>query len=234
MRSARRPPPQRSGKDSAATARADARRALRYADFAFPKGVIPTPRFLRLPEGRRPGAKMLQRVSSLPAFNDGALVKAQAYVDGQWCDGAHGRFDVINPADGGKLIEVSNCGAADAQRAIDAAARALPAWRARTAKERAVLLRKWYELMMAAQEDLAVGAAEGLAPRRWPAGIPEAGGRPDGQGAGEGVRVAAVNLEFADCWPAPGPGSPGFSCRRGEASRTSSISPSGPRLRPPG
>jgi succinate-semialdehyde dehydrogenase/glutarate-semialdehyde dehydrogenase len=98
---------------------------------------------------------MLQRVSALPDFNDGALVKAQAYTDGQWCDGAHGRFEVRNPADGGRLIEVANCGAADAQRAIDAAARALPAWRARTARERAVLLRKWFDLMMAAQEDLA-------------------------------------------------------------------------------
>ncbi len=98
---------------------------------------------------------MLQRVSALPGFTDGALVKAQAYIDGQWCDGAHGRFDVRNPADGGRLTEVANCGAADAQRAVAAAARALPAWRAKTAKERAVLLRKWFDLMMAAQEDLA-------------------------------------------------------------------------------
>ncbi|MCU0950255.1 MAG: NAD-dependent succinate-semialdehyde dehydrogenase [Burkholderiaceae bacterium] len=98
---------------------------------------------------------MLQRVSSLPSFNDGALVKTQAYIDGQWCDGEHGRFDVTNPADGGRLLDVANCGAADAQRAIDAAARALPLWRAKTAKERHGLLRTWFELMMAAQEDLA-------------------------------------------------------------------------------
>ena len=98
---------------------------------------------------------MLQRVSSLPRLDDGALVKAQAYIDGQWCDGVHGRFDVTNPADGGRLLEVANCGAADAQRAIDAAARAMPGWRAKTAKERAALLRKWFDLMMAAQDDLA-------------------------------------------------------------------------------
>jgi succinate-semialdehyde dehydrogenase/glutarate-semialdehyde dehydrogenase len=98
---------------------------------------------------------MSQRISPLPSFADGALVRTQAYIDGQWCDGAHGRFGVRNPADGGRLLEVTNCGAGDAQRAIDAAARALPAWRAQTAKERALLLRKWYELMLAAQEDLA-------------------------------------------------------------------------------
>jgi len=98
---------------------------------------------------------MLQRVSSLPKFNDPALLRAQAYIDGAWCDGAHGKFAVNNPADGGLLVEAANCGAADAQRAIDAAAKAMPAWRARTAKERAGILRKWFELMMAAQEDLA-------------------------------------------------------------------------------
>jgi succinate-semialdehyde dehydrogenase/glutarate-semialdehyde dehydrogenase len=98
---------------------------------------------------------MLQKVSSLPALTDRALVKTQAFIDGAWVDGSQGKFAVLNPADGGRLVEVANCGAADAQRAIDAAARAYPAWRAKTAKERAAILRKWYELMMAAQEDLA-------------------------------------------------------------------------------
>jgi succinate-semialdehyde dehydrogenase/glutarate-semialdehyde dehydrogenase len=98
---------------------------------------------------------MLQRVSSLPKFGDPSLLRAQAFIDGAWCEGAHGKFAVNNPADGGLLVEVANCGGADAQRAIDAAARALPAWRARTAKERAAVLRRWFDLMMAAQEDLA-------------------------------------------------------------------------------
>jgi succinate-semialdehyde dehydrogenase/glutarate-semialdehyde dehydrogenase len=98
---------------------------------------------------------MLQRASSLPKLSDAALLRAQAYVDGAWRDGAHGKFAVANPADGGRLAEVANCGADDARRAIDAAAGALPAWRARTAKERAALLRRWFELIMAAQEDLA-------------------------------------------------------------------------------
>jgi succinate-semialdehyde dehydrogenase/glutarate-semialdehyde dehydrogenase len=98
---------------------------------------------------------MLQRVSSLPSLDDGGLVKTQAYIDGAWADGAHGRFAVLNPADGGKLIEVANCGAREAQRAIDAAARAYPAWRSKTAKERAAVLRRWNDLMLAAASDLA-------------------------------------------------------------------------------
>jgi succinate-semialdehyde dehydrogenase/glutarate-semialdehyde dehydrogenase len=102
-----------------------------------------------------PEAPMLQRVSALPSFTDAALVKAQAFIDGQWTDGGQGRFAVTNPADGGRLIEVANCGPADAQRAIEAAHRAFAAWRARTARERAAILRRWFELMMAAQEDLA-------------------------------------------------------------------------------
>jgi succinate-semialdehyde dehydrogenase/glutarate-semialdehyde dehydrogenase len=98
---------------------------------------------------------MLQRVSSLPKLNDAPLLRTQAYVDGQWRDGEHGKFAVTNPADAGCLADVANCGAGDAQAAIAAAERALPAWRARTAKDRAALLRRWFELMMAAQEDLA-------------------------------------------------------------------------------
>jgi succinate-semialdehyde dehydrogenase/glutarate-semialdehyde dehydrogenase len=98
---------------------------------------------------------MLQRVATLPKLNDPALLRTQAYVDGQWRDGEHGKFAVTNPAGGGQLAEVANCGAGDTQAAIDAAERALPAWRGRTAKERANLLRKWFDLIMAAQEDLA-------------------------------------------------------------------------------
>ncbi len=98
---------------------------------------------------------MPPQVSSLPTLNDPALLRARAYIDGAWQEGAHGSFAVVNPADGGQLIDVANCGAADARRAVDAAARAMPAWRSRTAKERAAILRRWFELTMAAQEDLA-------------------------------------------------------------------------------
>jgi succinate-semialdehyde dehydrogenase/glutarate-semialdehyde dehydrogenase len=98
---------------------------------------------------------MLQRVSSLPSLSDPDLVRTQAFIDGQWVEGAHGRFAVTNPADGGRLLDVTNCGPADAERAIAAAQRAFAPWRARTAKERAAVLRRWFEGMLAAQEDLA-------------------------------------------------------------------------------
>jgi succinate-semialdehyde dehydrogenase/glutarate-semialdehyde dehydrogenase len=62
---------------------------------------------------------------------------------------------VFNPADGGKIAQVASCGAPETQRAIAAAQAALPAWRARPAKERSQLLRRWFELTVAATEDLA-------------------------------------------------------------------------------
>jgi len=98
---------------------------------------------------------MLQKVG-LPALTDGALLKFDAYIDGAWRGAADGgRFAVVNPADGVAIGQVANGGREDAAAAIDAAARALPAWRARTAKERAAILRAWYAAIMAAQEDLA-------------------------------------------------------------------------------
>ncbi|HNR61040.1 MAG TPA: NADP-dependent succinate-semialdehyde dehydrogenase [Thauera sp.] len=90
-------------------------------------------------------------------LNDTGLLRAQAYIDGQWLaadDG--GSFDVTNPADGSRVGSVPDMGAAETRRAIAAADAALPAWRARTAKERAAILRRWYELILANQEDLAV------------------------------------------------------------------------------
>lgn len=90
-------------------------------------------------------------------MNDSTLLRTRAYIDGAWTEADDGaRFDVLNPADGGVLASVPDMGAAEARRAIEAAAAALPAWRARTAKERAAILRKWFELIMAHQEDLAV------------------------------------------------------------------------------
>jgi succinate-semialdehyde dehydrogenase/glutarate-semialdehyde dehydrogenase len=90
-------------------------------------------------------------------MNDSTLLRTRAYIDGAWTEADDGaRFDVLNPADGGVLASVPDMGAAETRRAIEAAAAALPAWRARTAKERAAILRKWFELIMAHQEDLAV------------------------------------------------------------------------------
>ena len=89
-------------------------------------------------------------------LNDPDLLRHQAYIDGQWCDAPDGAVtEIFNPANGESLGHVPNLGAAETRRAIEAAQAAQPAWRALTAKERAARLRKWYELMLANQEDLA-------------------------------------------------------------------------------
>ena len=84
------------------------------------------------------------------------LLRRDAYVGGAWvAAGAGRRFAVHNPATGETLAEVADLDPADARAAIEAAAAALPAWSARTAKERAIILRRWFDAIMAAQEDLA-------------------------------------------------------------------------------
>jgi succinate-semialdehyde dehydrogenase/glutarate-semialdehyde dehydrogenase len=90
-------------------------------------------------------------------LRDGALLREQAYVDGVWtgADGGATR-EVLNPASGERLGTVPDMGVGETRRAIEAAKRAFPGWAARTAKERAAVLRRWYELMMANQEDLAL------------------------------------------------------------------------------
>ncbi len=85
---------------------------------------------------------------------DSSLLRQQCYIDGRWVDGKR-RIDVTNPATGERVGQVPQLGADETRQAIEAANRALPAWRARTAKERSALLRKWFELIMASQEDLA-------------------------------------------------------------------------------
>ncbi|WP_448191576.1 NAD-dependent succinate-semialdehyde dehydrogenase [Azospirillum sp. sgz301742] len=91
------------------------------------------------------------------ALKDASLLRTQAYVNGAWIDGfARKTFPVTNPATGAELAQVADLGAEETRAAIAAAADAWPAWRAKTAKERAVILRRWFELIMANQEDLAV------------------------------------------------------------------------------
>jgi len=90
-------------------------------------------------------------------ISDQGLLRTQAYIDGKWVDADNGEtVPVTNPANGEVLAEVAKCSTAETRRAIEAAAAALPAWRSRTAKERAVVMRKWFNLMMEAQEDLAI------------------------------------------------------------------------------
>ena len=89
-------------------------------------------------------------------LKDMTLVKRQGFIDGQWVDADSGAvFAVTDPASGQTLVEVADMGVAETQRAIDAAARALPAWRSRTAKDRAAILRRWFDLIIAHTEDLA-------------------------------------------------------------------------------
>jgi succinate-semialdehyde dehydrogenase/glutarate-semialdehyde dehydrogenase len=89
-------------------------------------------------------------------IQDQKLFQQQCYIDGAWVGADNGEtLDVTNPADGAKLGTVPKMGAAETQRAIDAAGAAYPAWRALTAKQRADILRRWYELMLENQEDLA-------------------------------------------------------------------------------
>ena len=98
---------------------------------------------------------MDMKTSPLSLLKDPTLLKTDALVNGQWVKGAAAsRFDVLDPATGAKLADVANLGAADTEHAIAAANAAWPAWRNKTAKERSIILRKWFDLLMAHQEDL--------------------------------------------------------------------------------
>ncbi len=93
----------------------------------------------------------------LQQLKDPSLLRQQAYLNGQWCDADQaGKHEVHNPANGSLLGSVPMMGAAETRRAIEAANAAWPAWKKKTAKERSVILRRWYELMMANADDLAL------------------------------------------------------------------------------
>ena len=96
---------------------------------------------------------MDMKTAPLSLLNDPTLLKTDALINGHWVKGAN-RFDVHDPATGKKLADVANLTAQDAEAAIDAANAAWPAWRNKTGKERSILLRKWFDLLMAHQEDL--------------------------------------------------------------------------------
>ncbi|TXC70225.1 NAD-dependent succinate-semialdehyde dehydrogenase [Sphingomonas ginsenosidivorax] len=87
-------------------------------------------------------------------LSDPALLRGQCYVDGSWV--GEGAIAVDDPASGETLGLVPSLGEAETDAAIAAAEAALPAWRARTAGDRARILRRWFDLMMAAQDDLAM------------------------------------------------------------------------------
>jgi succinate-semialdehyde dehydrogenase/glutarate-semialdehyde dehydrogenase len=90
-------------------------------------------------------------------LKDPTLLRHRCFIDGTWVDAeARGELSVDNPSTGRLLGVVPNMGASETRHAINAAHQALAAWAARPAKERASLLRRWYELLIANQDDLAV------------------------------------------------------------------------------
>jgi succinate-semialdehyde dehydrogenase/glutarate-semialdehyde dehydrogenase len=97
---------------------------------------------------------MTTAFSPLDRLNDPTLLKTDGLIDGQWVAGS-ARFAVHDPATGGHLADVANLGAEHARAAIAAADKAWPAWRAKTAKERAGILMKWYALLHQHADDLA-------------------------------------------------------------------------------
>jgi succinate-semialdehyde dehydrogenase/glutarate-semialdehyde dehydrogenase len=96
---------------------------------------------------------MDMKTAPLSLLNDPSLLKTDALINGQWVAGAS-RFDVNDPATGKKLADVANLGPAEAEAAIAAANTAWGPWKAKTGKERSAILRKWFDLLMANQEDL--------------------------------------------------------------------------------
>ncbi len=101
---------------------------------------------------------MDMKTSPLASLNDPGLLKTDALIGGEWVAGGaagHARFDVIDPATGLKLADVANLGPVDCHNAIVAAEKAWGPWRAKTAKERAAVMMKWFHLLHQHADDLA-------------------------------------------------------------------------------
>ena len=94
---------------------------------------------------------------TLENLKDPSLLIGKGYIAGEWVDAQSGTtFAVTNPANGDEIIIVPDMGAADTESAIASAEAAMPSWAARPAKDRAIILRRWFDLLMEAQEDLAL------------------------------------------------------------------------------
>jgi succinate-semialdehyde dehydrogenase/glutarate-semialdehyde dehydrogenase len=99
---------------------------------------------------------MNAKTTHAPQLKDASLFRTASFINGEWIAATSGKtFVVDNPADASLVAEVADCGADETKLAIDAANAALPAWRAMTAKARATILRKWYDLIVANADDLA-------------------------------------------------------------------------------
>ena len=93
----------------------------------------------------------------MSSMSDSRLLRSDAYIDGGWVTSSAGKtFEVTNPADGTVLTSVADLDISQVREAIEAANSAWPSWRSKTAKERATLLIRWYDLMLENQEDLAL------------------------------------------------------------------------------
>ena len=89
-------------------------------------------------------------------LTDPSLLRSQLYIDGKWVDADNGAtMGVFNPATKEEIVAIPNAGAAETRRAIEAADRAFNSWRQVVAKERSAILKRWFALIMANQEDLA-------------------------------------------------------------------------------
>ena len=116
------------------------------------RGELERTRRVELDELRLHGSIIVRRVTVV----EPALLRRQAYVDGQWVEADSGQtFPVTNPATGETIAEVPRMGAAETRRALAAAERALPEWKHRPAKERARILRRLADLMLEHEDDLA-------------------------------------------------------------------------------
>lgn len=98
---------------------------------------------------------MLRAASNPFQMKDPSLLRNLAYVDGTWT-GAATNFDINNPADGSIIGSAPNMGAEETETAIRAAQSAFPAWAAKTGKERAIIMRQWFDLIIANADDLAI------------------------------------------------------------------------------
>ena len=99
---------------------------------------------------------MLDTLKTKLELNNPALLREQSYINGEWVSAADGKtFNVTNPADGSLVATVPELDVAATKAAIEAADAAWPAWRSKTAKERAAILRTWFNLIVANKDDLA-------------------------------------------------------------------------------
>lgn len=100
---------------------------------------------------------MSDKIENTLKLNNPGLFRSKAYINGAWVDADDGStFDVSNPADGSILTTVPDQGVAETRRAIEAANAAWPEWRNKTAKERAAILRRWFDLIVENKDDLAI------------------------------------------------------------------------------